>query len=216
MQRELSTTWKNPYLVQRLEALQSYKDSNLPKDFSPVTKETTPEQFRELRQSIFSYSYMGSSEYEWGAIPKAIKEFLEKKDDYIAVTVKVKGGKPNYKQETKYHTTKGKRTAYKEWRKSYDHIPGSNESVTKDVFIYCHKDHVEQITQWLNDAVSGDYNKTRCKEQHYCEDAILCDEEVKLETYHRTIGGFDLDNHWWYLSHEPEISKFKMIMGIDK
>lgn len=40
--------------------------------------------------SILHFDYMGSAEFEWGALPKSLKRIRENFDDYIYLTFKIK------------------------------------------------------------------------------------------------------------------------------
>lgn len=40
--------------------------------------------------SILSFDYMGSSEFEWGALPKSLKRIRNEHDDYIYLDIPIK------------------------------------------------------------------------------------------------------------------------------
>ncbi len=44
-----------------------------------------------LRKGVFEYDYMGSSEFEFGAIPRAVKEMIKKQDRLISFKIIVLG-----------------------------------------------------------------------------------------------------------------------------
>ena len=39
--------------------------------------------FKEGIDSILKFDYMGSSEFEWGALPKSLQAIRDKKEDYV-------------------------------------------------------------------------------------------------------------------------------------
>lgn len=47
----------------------------------------------DLLRSVFRFDYMGSSEFEWGAIPKALSKIVENKDNYVVGYLGYENGK---------------------------------------------------------------------------------------------------------------------------
>lgn len=77
------------YLVQRLK-IPAKTAKRFPKEKWILVDGKLAENASELRQGVCDYDYMGSSEFEWGAIPKAIKELLVDSDSLIASKFEVK------------------------------------------------------------------------------------------------------------------------------
>lgn len=73
--------YKQPFLIQRLEPPKSFI---LPLSFGGGLKNggLSPEAM-SLLKGVFSFDYMGSAEFEWGAIPKSLGQIAKNHKDYL-------------------------------------------------------------------------------------------------------------------------------------
>lgn len=80
---------KRSYLVQRLKIPHT---PNFPKRKWDLTKDgTVSQKMIEMRQGVCEYDYMGSSEFEFGAIPDAIRMVMNKRCYLTPFSMAIKG-----------------------------------------------------------------------------------------------------------------------------
>lgn len=97
-----------PYLVQRLQKPfpknegQSKMMEALSNAFSfggGLVNGGLSKEAMALLKDIWRYDYMGSAEFEFGAVPESLKHIAENIKDYVADRVEVTGKYHSYKQE---------------------------------------------------------------------------------------------------------------------
>ncbi len=85
-----------PFLVQRLLKPYERKD-----DFEEgiIVKKGLVDEIGEIFEHIMDFDYMGSSEFEWGALPNSLEYAIKyaKDKDYIACEIDVISAKGNIK-----------------------------------------------------------------------------------------------------------------------
>lgn len=64
--------WRQPYLIQRIRKPQGYVNP-----FDGVSNNFAPDSALIINQRLFTFDYMGSAEFEWGAVPKALRMLSE-------------------------------------------------------------------------------------------------------------------------------------------
>lgn len=74
--------YKQPFLIQRLEPKKDFIDSFSFGGGGLKNGGLSPEAM-SLLKGIFSFDYMGSAEFEWGAIPKSLEHIAKNHQDYL-------------------------------------------------------------------------------------------------------------------------------------
>jgi len=89
--------WKNPYLIQRLD--KPHEDpkellSRLSDTFSfggGLIRGGFKKETWDMITKLFTFDYMGSSEFEWGKVPESFSEIYTNKSSYISFEMLFKG-----------------------------------------------------------------------------------------------------------------------------
>lgn len=87
---------RNPYLIQRL--LKPY-DNKFENPFSfggGLQNGGLSKEAMQMLKDIWRYDYMGSAEFEWGAIPKSLEHIAKNSNQYRSGSVSVKGCAHDY------------------------------------------------------------------------------------------------------------------------
>lgn len=84
---------KHPFLIQRLSPPVNFIN---PFSFGGGLKNggLSPDAMNALK-SIFSFDYMGSAEFEWGAIPKSLQQIARDHSEYLGFTLTCKTKEEN-------------------------------------------------------------------------------------------------------------------------
>lgn len=78
--------FKNPYLIQRLEK----PENTTPFDFGGgFVKGGFNDEAYDMLTKLMSFDYMGSAEFEFGAVPDAFAKFVEIRNDLIVHSFKI-------------------------------------------------------------------------------------------------------------------------------
>jgi hypothetical protein len=210
--------WKNPYLIQRLD--KPHEDpkellSRLSDTFSfggGLIRGGFKKETWDMITKLFTFDYMGSSEFEWGKVPESFSEIYKKTLSYISFEMIFKG-KP-----------------YQEWirpdkRKKLVDFP-AREVV---VYVLCPKEFEKNVKEYLTVLRKGDYaNKkiylkesTRFKERMFPEEAWNWESDVKvkkvpikLSSNERLKGWIDLDNHYMFFIDKEMFENTKKLFNI--
>lgn len=105
---------KKTYLVQRLVKPRNYagKFAGLENAFcfgGGLKNGGLSDEAMELLKPIFSFDYMGSAEFEWGAVPEALSQIAKEVKEYEAFEVTVSYKCKDYRNKK---DLKGKRSVY--------------------------------------------------------------------------------------------------------
>jgi len=183
---------RDPYLVQRL--LKPYENkSGIFKNGNPFSfggglknGGLTDEAFTLLKE-IWQYDYMGSAEFEWGAVPKSLKEIATNIKSYVSGEIEVVG-------------------------KSTDYSSSPSKPVTQKAKVYyvCQNDDVEYVTEWIKKFADDNKHNYRTKESVSLAIAI-CNEKYA----DRYAGWHDIDNHYLFFTDRTMFEKFNELFGIE-
>jgi hypothetical protein len=142
----------------------------------------------ELIRSIFRFDYMGSSEFEWGAVPKAIAKIAKEQGGYVATTIEVDAQEPAYFARKRGQKPKtGKATIY----------------------ILCRLDWITEVaarvSKWAKEEPYGE-----TKESVMLQNAIFNNDR-----YDKEYGGWlELDNGFFFFTDKEMFEKTRDLFGI--
>lgn len=185
-----------PYLIQRLN--KPYLTENGEKSFLQKVGEAfsfggglknggLSEKAMSLLSDIWSYDYMGSSEFEWGAVPKSLQRMATDYDKLVSGEVEV----------TAIH---------RDWRKKKPTTKKGN------VYYICIKDDEEEVIEWIkkfSNSIKRDYNT---KERVGLAESICKDEE---DTFRSAVGWHDITNHYLFFTDKEMFDKTKALFELE-
>ena len=131
-----------------------------------------------ILKDIFRFDYMGSSEFEWGAVPKAISCIAQNQSKLISGSLKVNC------EVDKWHKAKN--------RKNDKYYVSEIEA---EVFYMCHKEHEEEVRKRITEFAKGHKSSIRTKE------CVLLDQAVcanKNEYCGEIKGWLELNNGFMF------------------
>ena len=175
------------WLVQRLE--RPFKDVKAPAPSSKyrdalLAGGDVPAEFTAMRGGILRFDYMGSSEFEFGAIPRALHEMARTASAFKSTTITIPKGEID----------RGMRGA---------------SGPTRDGMVYLlarpeHRAHAEALIR----ETARDRFKPRLKEIPYLGRALCEGDEA------HTAGWLELDNLFWFFTDKRMHDGVKMLFGI--
>lgn len=199
--------WVEPWLIQRLK--KAYGNDSVLTTISAafafgggLRDGGLSKEAMQLLSQLWSFDYMGSSEFEWGAVPAALHAMAKFREADLldCFTVTLKGPKPEYRMVGR------KPHAFRSAYKSEEHMTQAK------AFVVCHHNHKEQVCQVLVDLTRGTshHSDLRLKESDRAWEAIFAAEEPDV------IGGLCLDSAWLYLSSKAEtaITGFRKLLEL--
>lgn len=143
-----------------------------------------------LLKDIFEFDYMGSAEFEFGAVPEALQAIGKAKEDYIAFQIP----KVRYK-----HT---------DWETRKESIG------TNPVYVICHKDWKEEVIKRIKAKALGDYG--RSKNSFNTKEAVLLNDSL-AGGHFRNIGGWlELDNGYFFFTDIVMYRKVRELFRVSK
>jgi len=195
--------WKKPYLVQILK--QPWEKTGTVRDglqnaFSfggGLKSGGFSKEAMQLLTNLWGWEYMGASEYEWGAVPEAMKKVVDyvNKNNYFAGYIEIEHPESVCNEHGGVDI----------WNKKNPKL------ITSKVFILCHKLHTSYVTEFIWKVANSQQRITR----DYTNIAIvLYKGEKKLLYSSIAIGGLNLDNAFIYLTYEPSIQKMIQMFGL--
>jgi len=146
---------KNTYLIQRLKRpfKSEGKLETLQNAFAfggGLVNGGIPKEGMQLIKDIFRFDYMGSAEFEWGAVPETLSRIGENFEKLVAFTI-----------HTPYE--------YKNWR-----TETTNNGIKK-IYVICEKEHREEVVKRIKKfAKSGKHNT----KEHINLDESLSKEKI--------------------------------------
>lgn len=199
-----------PYLVLRLE--KSHNSIKFPCPESAAgfylhPKGVQPEDPTRSTwiNTAISAEYMGSAEFELGAIPKALRNLanLGKEGKLVEEQISFEGN-PDMS-----FRAKGK--------------PGAdelNKPVLTTTWLLCPKEIREELIPTLKEMTKSNSGPTRMKEAHYMQEGLFgginqeynTDKIIYQES--RRIGWFDLENLWFLTRDKNQMTALKMLLGL--
>lgn len=183
---------KNPYLIQRLQKPYQFKD-----DASPMMKSLAnafsfggglvnggiSKEAMGLLNKIWNYDYMGSSEFEWGAVPKSLELIAKSISSYVAGETLVTGKVHDYRND---------------------------KDIEKKAIVYfvCKKDDEKEVCEWISKFANDKKRDYRTKESVCLADAI-CESGYRKDTG----GWHDIENHYLFFTDKTMYENFCKLFG---
>jgi hypothetical protein len=186
-----------PYLIQRLQ--KPYKTEGVlnalgnPFAFGGglvnggLSKDTM-----SLLKDIWRYDYMGSAEFEFGALPKSLHEIGK---------YSTEGKLTSFELEV---TAKVADYVYDYAKKRGDNI---SKNATAKIYCICHVEYVDEIKAFITSMASG--------EGFYLKEALNLRESIcGSESHVDTVGWHDIDNHYLFFTDKEMFDKISIVFGI--
>lgn len=143
-----------------------------------------------LLKDILRFDYMGSSEFEWGAVPKAMQEIAKNIEHYVSSEIEVTSS-----------------------RKPWKLVKGKEQPIIKKtakVYIMCRKDDVEEVKNrivgWATEEPYGGKTKERIN---------LINSICPENDWDRDVCGWlELDNGFFFFTDKTMFVKTANLFGI--
>jgi hypothetical protein len=186
----------HPRLIQRLEKPWEEKASKW--DIHTPTLGFSPE-FLKMIDEVMCFDYMGSAEFEWGALPKAFRAYAEEleKGNITTQTLSLECLKPDYIWPPEIE----------------DKIPDSKFA---DIYIIAPKKLMDKVIYFVE---TLGIEEPRLKELSKFRNAVFA-EDVLKHTDHasgkRTVGWFDIKNLFFFFRDKEMFDNMKIISGLER
>lgn len=141
-----------------------------------------------LVSQCWNYDYMGSAEFEFGALPKSWKRIQDKSDNYITGSCEVKAIGNDYSQPKK--TVRNTQNA--------------------TVWYFCHKDDEAELKEWLAKFANEVKHDFSSKERIGFGDAILRPDK------RRTRGWHDIENDYLFFTDKEMFDTMCRVLEIEQ
>lgn len=184
---------KQSYLIQRLEKPFQYKiaGKEIDNPFSfggGLRNGGLSEDAMKLLRPIFSFDYMGSAEFEFGEVPKAISKIAENINNYIAFEVPVK-------------------FSYKSW------ADGKTKTGTRPVYVICPSDYRAEVVSRIRVKALGEHSTS--KNNFRTKESVGLDRSLAEEKYsEKLIGWLELDNGYFFFKDKEAFDKTRELFGL--
>jgi hypothetical protein len=180
------------YLIQRLQKPFASERMELQNLFSfggGLVNGGLSKEAMVLLSTIFRFDYMGSAEFEFGALPKTLSKIYESRQDYTGFNTKVKW-------------------KYKDWScKKPVHVTGE-----QTIYVICHKDWQEEVKSRIKLYAMDRYHETK---EMILLNSNLWIANSKDKTPD-TVGWLELDNGYFFFIDEEMFGKTCALFGIVK
>lgn len=190
--------FENPYLLQRLKKPFEIKMEENEKE-SLLKKLATAfsfggglingglsDQAMDKLSRIWRYDYMGSAEFEWGAVPKSLERMANKQKSLVTGQV----------------TVNAKATL---WAKSKSKIVETNGTV---IYV-CQASFESNVREWISKFANSTENTFFTKESVNLAESLVGNE------YHKdTVGWHDLNNDYVFFTDNKMYLGFCELFGI--
>ncbi len=179
------------YLIQRLKTPVDTNNilSKIVNAFSfggGLTNGGMSKEAMDLLSPIFSFDYMGASEYEWGVVPKVLERIVKNIKNYVPEKIEVAY---KYGHEYSFLTEKKRGTKF-----------GKNI-----VYILCPKEDISEIKDRISDWAIGK-SETR--------DSIGLDASLAVPDKTRVRGWLELDNGFLFFTDKEMFEKLCKLLQI--
>lgn len=194
---------KESYLIQRLQKPFKPTGSKLDRIDNPFSfggglkNGGLSDEAIKLIRDIWRFDYMGSAEFEFGAVPKAMHEIAKAHGDYVGAEIQVDA------QENEMDYSRRKFSKLQKERA----IPRKTNKAT--IYVLCPLDWLPEITKRIREwAMEEPYHKT--KESINLQRALFPDSD-----YARDYAGWlELDNGFFFFTDKEMYEKTRNLFGI--
>jgi len=189
---------KRSYLIQRLLKPPTLPENKKDKLFSVMAfggglkNGGLSDEAMKLLRKIFLFDYMGSAEFGWGTVPKALEKIVQLRDKYIATRAKV----PYY---------------YREW--CFDKDAPKDRRGEVEIGVICQKSDLEEVISRIK--VWADDNSKGKPESDLKERTLF---PLACSGIDRSIlrgeGWLELDNGFFWFIDDEMFQKTANLFGI--
>lgn len=145
-----------------------------------------------LLKDIFRFDYMGSSEFEWGAVPKAMQEIAKNIESYVSDEMEVTS-----------------------LRKPWKLVKGKEQPIIKNtakVYVICRKENIDEIKSrivgWATEEPYGGKTKERIN---------LINSICPESDWDRDVCGWlELDNGFFFFTNKEMFEKTEKLFGVNR
>lgn len=232
--------FKNPYLVQRLRAPTHGFEQEINEAFSfgdGYKNGRLGEKAMKLLCSIFSFDYMGAAEFEFGAVPEALRHIATYHNDYVSGELEFESRPEkdaHFIVNDYYFTKKGVRSK-KRKKQKIDLKPRH-----KTLYYIVPQAYENIFVEWITEQITGqkptkyieilngyEFKRTFTNEpmrlDHFFPENdswFVCRPEDKYyqERYYtpEILGWLDLDNKMMYFQDKTMWEKTKKLFRIEE
>lgn len=194
--------WAKPWLIQRLN-----RPFNAPKGSFLDGKDNcfsfggglrngglSKEALACLRD-VFSFDYMGSSEFEWGAVPKALSSMVVSIQDLTTKSFEVDQGD----------------VSFGTWEERYFKRPV--KGVMKTVYVMAKGSHQAPAEAYIRSLIG---KEPELKEWTRFHEALLDPSDSAEDWRSKTQGWLDLDNCLLFFTDKEMFEKMKVLLEAPK
>jgi len=173
---------ENSRLIQRLEAPVGVIN---PFSFGGGQKNGgLSEKAVDLVKNVFSFDYMGASEFEWGAVPKALSAVHEA--DKVAFSLEIAGSDINH-----------------QWKPRHEpDFPGKST-----IYVLCSVKHIEEVEARIR-KVASDEGSLNLKE------ATCLQRALDNNADSRVCGWLELDNGFFFFTDKAMWENTCKLFGV--
>lgn len=185
---------KTPYLIQRLKKPYQVENqmTKLSECFSfggGLKNGGLTNEAMEIIRQIWRYDYMGSVEFEWGAVPKSLSHVVENISKYITGQIEVTGKCHDYNGEIK------------------------TLSKTKTVYYCCKAEDKEEVELWIqimaDELLPTINNKFPKRATFYPKECVNLAGNICNLQYHEDLAGWhDIQNHYLFFTDKTMFDNF--------
>lgn len=143
----------------------------------------------DLLRGIFSFDYMGAAEFEWGAVPTALRRIAGNADSFIAFAIPITLAT----------------VAKSMWDKSEETPQGGTT-----VKVTCHRDQREEVTSRIRGWAANPHDD-KLKEMTMLSDAL---RPGRPRRDYDVCGWLELDNGFFFFTNREMFEKTAALFGI--
>lgn len=188
------------YLIQRLNKPFVPKDEKqkvLAAFGEALSNTGIPENIMKHLRNIADFDYMGSSEFEWGAVPKALKEVASRANSLTTATI-------TFEPDEIYMS-------------DFDSRDYCRPKKAVSIYILASKDHMEGAKALITRLVKEDKFSIRLKECAYVSESCLDRSKEYLKRAKgfdgsRHVGWFEMDNGFFFFLDRKMFDQFCTIL----
>ena len=135
----------------------------------------------ELISKIWRYDYMGSAEFEWGAVPESLAKIweLRKAKKLIRFEMPVTAN-------------------------AYDFKTDKGLTVTKTVYVVCNEDFKKEIQGYIEKLTLESAGLGFRTKENVCFGDSICGKEYRKDI----VGWHDIDNHYLFFTDKEMFDNF--------
>jgi len=138
----------------------------------------------KLLNEIWRYDYMGSSEFEWGAVPESLQAIAKDIKNYIRSEIRVKASQ-------------------------HDYTANAVVYCTETIYYVCNIKDKQEVEKWIAILANDVERKYRTKEGVRLASS-MCGEEYSTDI----VGWHDIDNHYLFFTDKEMFDNFCKLINL--